>query len=60
MGRHSLAHVLAKAVLKLYPSAKLTIGPVVDNGFYYDFDLLDAKIEKEDFARIEKRNEKRF
>lgn len=58
MGRHSLAHVLAKAVLKLYPSAKLTIGPVVDNGFYYDFDLLDAKIEKEDFARIEKEMKK--
>ena len=39
MGRHSLAHVLAKAVLRLYPEAKLTIGPAISDGFYYDFDV---------------------
>ena len=39
MGRHSLAHVLAKAVLRLYPKTMLTIGPVIENGLYYDFDL---------------------
>ena len=37
--RHSLAHLLAMAVLKKYPKAKLGIGPVIDDGFYYDFDL---------------------
>ena len=39
--RHSLAHVFAKAVKKLYPSALATIGPAIDNGFYYDFDNLN-------------------
>jgi len=37
--RHSLSHILAQAVLKFYPKAKLAIGPAIDNGFYYDFDL---------------------
>lgn len=57
MGRHSLAHVLAKAVLRLYPEAKLTIGPSIDNGFYYDFDI-DDKIEQENFKAIEKEMQK--
>ena len=39
--RHTAAHVLAQAVLELYPDAKLGIGPPIENGFYYDFDLGD-------------------
>ncbi len=52
--RHSLAHLLAAAVLELYPDAKPTIGPAVDDGFYYDFDFSTAVSEKE-FSRIEKK-----
>ncbi|MCB0127198.1 MAG: threonine--tRNA ligase, partial [Caldilineaceae bacterium] len=37
--RHSAAHVMAEAVLELYPEAKIAIGPPIDTGFYYDFDL---------------------
>ena len=37
--RHAAAHVMAQAVLELYPEAKLGIGPAIDDGFYYDFDL---------------------
>ena len=37
--RHSMAHVMAEAVLQMFPSAQITIGPAIDNGFYYDFDL---------------------
>ena len=37
--RHTCAHVLAQAVKNLYPDAKLTIGPAIDNGYYYDFDM---------------------
>ena len=39
MVRHSLAHILAKAIVSLYPETKLTIGPAIDDGFYYDIDL---------------------
>ena len=53
MGRHSLAHVLAKAVLKLFPDAKLTIGPAIEDGFYYDFDVPTA-FAQEDIKKIEK------
>lgn len=53
IGRHGLAHVLAKAVLKLYPSAKLTIGPAISDGLYYDFDV-DTAFTPEDFKKIEK------
>lgn len=53
IGRHSLAHVMAKAVLKLYPTAKLTIGPAIDDGFYYDFDV-DTPFSSEDMVKIEK------
>ncbi len=52
--RHSLAHVLAKAIMFLYPKTKLTIGPAIDNGFYYDIDL-DKQILPEDFPIIEKK-----
>jgi len=52
--RHSLSHIMAAAVVKLWPGAKLGIGPSIEDGFYYDFDLGDAKISEEDFPRIEK------
>ena len=49
--RHSCAHILAQAVLRLYPSALPTIGPVIEHGFFYDFDDLD--ITDEDLPKIE-------
>lgn len=52
--RHSLAHITAQAVQHLWPGAKFGVGPVVENGFYYDIDLGDAKISEEDFPKIEK------
>ncbi len=52
MYRHSMAHVLAKALSQVWPEVKLTIGPAVDNGFYYDVDL-DHAITPDDFAKIE-------
>jgi len=52
--RHSLAHITAQAVQHLWPEAKFGVGPVVENGFYYDIDLGDEKISEEDFKRIEK------
>ena len=52
MGRHSLAHVLAQAVCALFKDVKLAIGPAIDNGFYYDFDLPHA-ITEADFPAIE-------
>jgi threonyl-tRNA synthetase len=56
--RHSLAHILAAAVAKLWPGAKLGIGPSVEGGFYYDFDLGAATISEEDFPKIEKQMRK--
>lgn len=50
--RHSLAHLLAAAVLDLYPNVKPTIGPVVENGFYYDFDFI-IPISENDLGKIE-------
>jgi len=50
--RHSLAHVMAEAVLKLMPEAQIAIGPPVDNGFYYDFDL-PRSLKEEDLTKIE-------
>ena len=50
--RHSLSHILAMAVQKLYPQAKLGIGPAIDNGFYYDFDL-DITFSENDLVNIE-------
>ena len=52
--RHSLAHIMAQAVQHLWPEAKFGVGPVVENGFYYDIDLGDTKISEADFKRIEK------
>lgn len=52
--RHTLAHLLASAVTELYPKTLLTIGPAVDNGFYYDMDFEDAVSEK-DFPAIEQK-----
>lgn len=52
--RHSLAHITAAAVQHLWPEAKFGVGPVVDNGFYYDIDLGDKKISEDDFPKIEK------
>jgi threonyl-tRNA synthetase len=49
--RHSAAHVMAQAVLNLYPHAKLTIGPVVEDGFYYDIDM--EPLSEEAFPKIE-------
>ena len=50
---HSSSHVLAQALEELYPGVKLTIGPAIDNGFYYDVDLGDQVISEKDFKRIE-------
>ena len=51
--RHSTAHVLAQAVTRLYPGAKYTIGPAIENGFYYDFDLAGRTFSEEDLERVE-------
>lgn len=52
--RHSLAHIMASAVQRLWPEAKFGVGPVVENGFYYDIDLGDIKISEQNFPKIEK------
>lgn len=52
--RHSLAHITAQAVQHLWPEAKFGVGPVVENGFYYDIDLGETKISEADFKKIEK------
>jgi len=52
--RHSLAHILALAVQELYPGTKFGIGPAIENGFYYDFDL-PTKISQEDLPKIEEK-----
>ncbi len=52
--RHSLAHIMATAVQRLWPDAKFGVGPVVENGFYYDIDLGERKISDQQFAKIEK------
>lgn len=50
--RHTASHIMAQAVKRLYPDAKLAIGPAVDDGFYYDFDV-ETKFTSEDLAKIE-------
>ena len=50
---HTASHVMAQAVKRLYPNAKLTIGPAIDNGFYYDFDV-DTHFTQDDLDKIEK------
>ena len=52
--RHSLAHITAAAVQRIWPEAKFGVGPVVENGFYYDIDLGERKISEANFAKIEK------
>ena len=51
--RHSIAHIMAEAVMNLFPGTKVAIGPAVEHGFYYDFDL-PTSITQDDLARIEK------
>ena len=51
--RHSAAHLLAEAVLKLYPNAKITLGPPITDGFYYDFDI-DITFSPQDLIAIER------
>ena len=58
MLNHSCAHLLAHAVKHLYPQAKFWVGPVIDEGFYYDIDLGDDKITEEDLEKIEKEMKK--
>jgi len=52
--RHSTSHLMAQAVKSLFPNAKVTIGPAIENGFYYDFDV-DAPFSPEDLEKIEKK-----
>ncbi|MDO8444299.1 MAG: threonine--tRNA ligase, partial [bacterium] len=52
--RHSLSHVMAMAVIEMFPEAKLAIGPAIDNGFYYDFDL-PRSLSPDDLPKIEKK-----
>lgn len=51
--RHSLAHIMASAIQHLWPEVRLGVGPVVENGFYYDVDLGGEQLSAEDFPRIE-------
>lgn len=55
---HSCAHLLAQAIKHLYPNALFWVGPVIENGFYYDIDLGDNVIKEEDLAKIEKEMKK--
>jgi threonyl-tRNA synthetase len=52
--RHSMAHIMADAIGSIWPNTKFGVGPVVENGFYYDVDLGDIKISEDDFTKIEK------
>ncbi len=52
--RHSLAHIMAAAVQRIYPDAKFGVGPAINDGFYYDIDLGDDKISENNFGKIEK------
>ena len=58
MLNHSCAHLLAHAVKHLYPNAKFWVGPVIDEGFYYDIDLGDVSLTEEDLPKIEKEMKK--
>ena len=55
--RHSMSHVMAEAVLQMFPDAKIAIGPAIENGFYYDFDL-PRSLKEEDLSEIEERMKK--
>ena len=52
--RHSAAHLMARAVMNVFPNVQVDIGPATDEGFYYDFDL-EHRISPEDFPRIEEK-----
>ena len=52
--RHTTSHVLAAVVQKMFPSAKVGVGPATERGFFYDFKILDHKITDEDLLKIEK------
>jgi threonyl-tRNA synthetase len=56
--RHSTAHIMAKAVQNLFPQAKIAIGPNIENGFYYDFDISDHALTNEDLPLIEEEMKK--
>ncbi len=57
--RHSAAHLMADAILRIFPKAQLTIGPVVENGFYYDIFMPEGEvISSDDFPRIEEEMKK--
>ena len=58
MLNHSCAHLLAHAIKHLYPNAKFWVGPVIEEGFYYDIDLGDKSITEEDLPIIEKEMKK--
>ncbi|HUD10639.1 MAG TPA: threonine--tRNA ligase [Candidatus Saccharimonadales bacterium] len=51
--RHSLAHIMAAAIQQLWPDVRFGVGPVIDNGFYYDVDLGEVKLSEDDFPKIE-------
>ena len=55
--RHSMSHVMAEAVLEMFPTAQIAIGPAIENGFYYDFDLPRA-LNMEDLEEISERMRK--
>ena len=55
--RHTTSHIMAQAVKKLWPDAKLAIGPAIDNGFYYDFDM-EHKLNDQDLLKIQKEMKK--
>src|SRR6185436_19826193 len=57
--RHSAAHIMAEAVLEMFPEAKFAIGPPIEHGFYYDFELL-RPLTPEDLPQIEERMRKRM
>ncbi len=56
--RHTAAHVMAQAILRVFPEAKLAIGPTVENGFYYDIDFGDKEFSSSDFKRIQSEMQK--
>jgi threonyl-tRNA synthetase len=56
--RHSLAHIMASAIKSLWPEVKFGVGPVVENGFYYDVDLGETKLSEDDFGKIEDKMKK--
>ena len=55
---HSCAHLLAHAIKRMYPNAKFWVGPVIEEGFYYDIDLGNEVIKEEDLPKIEKEMKK--